>query len=43
LINKIKATTRDKGSEVVNPLFVFENVEKLINECLLPQSQEEYK
>jgi hypothetical protein len=42
LINKIKAMTREKNPEIVSPLFVFENVEKLINECLRPQSAAEY-
>jgi len=31
--------TREKNFDIVSPLFVYENVEKLINECLLPQSQ----
>ena len=43
LINKIKAVSKDKASEVVHPLYVYENVEKLINECLLPQCQAEYE
>lgn len=42
LVNKIKAMTREKGVEPANPLFVYENVEKLINECVIPQSQKEY-
>jgi hypothetical protein len=42
LINKIKATTREKerSVEVVSPYLVVESVEKLINECLLPQAQD---
>ena len=43
LINKIKAMTREKNVDVVSPLFVYENVEKILNECLLPQSQAEYQ
>lgn len=43
LINKIKAMTRERNPEIVSPLFVFENVERLINECLLPQSAAEYQ
>lgn len=38
LINKIKAMTREKNPEIVSPLVVYENVERIINECLLPQS-----
>lgn len=43
LINKIKAMTREKNPEIVSPLFVFENVDRVINECLLPQSAQEYE
>jgi hypothetical protein len=43
LINKIKAMTREKNPEIVSPLFVFENVERLVNECLLPQTAQEYQ
>lgn len=44
LINKIRATnTRYRTNEIVNPLFVYENTERVLNECLLPQSQAKYK
>lgn len=43
LINKIKAMTREKNPEIVSPLFVFENVERLVNECLLPQTALDYQ
>lgn len=42
LINKIKAMTRDKGADVVSPHFVYEQVEKLVNECVTPNGQYEY-
>lgn len=35
--------TREKNVEIVSPLFVYENVEKILNDCLLPQSQAEYQ
>jgi hypothetical protein len=35
--------TREKNPEIVSPLFVYENVERMINECLLPQSAQEYQ
>jgi len=35
--------TREKNPEIVSPLVVYENVERIVNECLLPQSTEEYQ
>ena len=38
LVNKIKAVSREKSPEIVNPYLVYQQVEQLINECLLPQT-----